>query len=449
MSTHPDGRQHIVIAGGGFGGFHTAETLGELLGGSKARITVVNDGNFLLYTPFMAGVAGGALEPRHIVVPLREALPRCDVQVLRVEGADPEHSRLRVRTGTGRVEDLAYDQLIVALGSVTRALPVPGLLEYGMGFKTLAEAVALRDRLLRTLELAETLDDPAEREPYLTFVFVGGGYAGLGGMAELQDFARDITRLYPRCREQGLRFVLVESRERIVQEIPERLGRFALQQLQSRGIEVLSGTRVVEVRADAVVLSTGETLRTSMVVWTAGVTPTPVVARLGLPLDEGGRIRVDAHMRVLGAPNVWALGDAAAVPDPARPGQVCPPTRQHAMRQAWCLGRNVAAELGVGSARPFSYRTRGVFVDLGRFKAVALFFGLRLRGLPAWLLTRFYHLKRVPGWGRRVQLVTDWATDRVFSRDASELGEVGHPIDRPRSARIEGVADGRFDAQVR
>lgn len=449
MSTHPDGRQHIVIAGGGFGGFHTAETLGELLDGSKARITVVNDGNFLLYTPFMAGVAGGALEPRHIVVPLREALPRCDVQVLRVEGADPEHSRLRVRTGTGRVEDLAYDQLIVALGSVTRALPVPGLLEHGMGFKTLAEAVALRDRLLRTLEVAETLDDPAEREPYLTFVFVGGGYAGLGGMAELQDFARDITRLYPRCREQGLRFVLVESRERIVQEIPERLGRFALQQLQSRGIEVLSGTRVIEVRADAVVLSTGETLRTSMVVWTAGVTPTPVVARLGLPLDEGGRIRVDAHMRVLGAPNVWALGDAAAVPDPARPGQVCPPTRQHAMRQAWCLGRNVAAELGVGSARPFSYRTRGVFVDLGRFKAVALFFGLRLRGLPAWLLTRFYHLKRVPGWGRRVQLITDWATDRVFPRDASELGEVGHPIDRPRSARTEGVADGRFDAQVR
>lgn len=178
--------------------------------------------------------------------------------------------------------------------------------------------MALRDRLLRTLELAETLEDPAHRAPYLTFVFVGGGYAGLGGMAELQDFAQDITRLYPRCREQGLRFVLVEARERIIAEIPQRLGAFALKELQGRGIEVRSNTRVTEVRADAVVLSTGETLPTRMVVWTAGVKPSPVVERLGLPLDQAGRIRVDGHLRVVGSPNVWAVGDAAAVPDPSR-----------------------------------------------------------------------------------------------------------------------------------
>ncbi len=436
---------HVVIAGGGFGGFHAAQTLERILPAGHARVTLVNDENFLLYTPFMAGVAGGALEPRHIVVPLREALPDTDVRLLRVEGASPERRCLRVRTQTGREEDLHYDQLVVALGSVTRVLPVPGLIEHAVGFKTLAEAVALRDRLLRTLELAETLEDPEERAPYLTFVFVGGGYAGLGGLAELQDFARDITRLYPRCREQGLRFVLVESRERIMAEVPERLAAFALRQLAGRGIEVLSATTVTAVHADRVSLSTGASIATRTVVWTAGVAPSPVVASLGLPLDPTGRLRVDAHMRVEGVPNVWALGDAAAVPDPARPGSTCPPTRQHAMRQGWRVGANVAAAVGVGTAAPFTYETRGVFVDLGRQKAVALFMGLRLRGLPAWLLTRFYHLKRVPGWGRRVQLISDWATDRAFARDSSELGQLGHPIDQPAPPALERALSSRFE----
>lgn len=439
---------HIVIAGGGFGGFHVAETLASRLPPGHARVTVVNDGNASLYTPFMAGVAGGALEPRHIMVPLRESLPGTEVRVVRVEGAEPEAHRLIVRNPAGRSETLAYDQLVVALGSVTRAVAVPGLLEHGMGFKTLAEAVALRDRLLRTLELAETLEDPAERAPYLTFMFVGGGYAGLGGMAELQDFAQDIVRLYPRCRAQGLRFVLVESRDRVLAEIPESLANFALRELTARGIEIRSGMRVTAITAQDAELSTGERIPTRMVVWTAGVRPSPAVAELGLPLDDFGRIRVDDHMRVEGCPDVWALGDAAAVPDPSRPGLPCPPTRQHAMRQAWCLGENVAAAVGVGGLRPFTYRTRGVFVDLGRSRAVALFLGVRLRGLPAWLLTRFYHVKRFPGRGRKVQLLTDWAADRVFARDSSELGQVGHPIDRsgpPDAGRADAI---RFEPEA-
>ncbi|GAC1316649.1 MAG: NAD(P)/FAD-dependent oxidoreductase [Thermoleophilaceae bacterium] len=422
----------VVIAGGGFGGFHVAQTLERLLPASRSsHVTLVNDENYSLYTPFMAGVAGGALEPRHIVIPLREALPRTDVRVVRVEGGDPSRNALIVRNQAGKREDLIYDQLVVALGSVTRTAPVPGLVEHAMGFKTLAEAVAVRDRLLRTLEMAETLEDSHERAAYLTFVWVGGGYAGLGGLAEVQEFARDITRLYPRCRAQGLRFVLVEARERIMGEVPDELAEFALGELRERGIEIRSATTVTELAEDRVTLSTGESIATRMVVWTAGVMPAPVVADLGLPRDPTGRLRVDSHMRVDGHSNVWALGDAAAVPDPTKADGACPPTRQHAMRQAWVAGVNVAAALGVGSARPFTYKTRGVFVDLGRLKAVALFMGLRLSGRSAWLLTRWYHLKRVPGWGRRFQLATDWANDRMFARDVSQLGQPSHRLDRP------------------
>ena len=421
----------IVIAGGGFGGFHAARTLEQRLGPSHARLTLVNDENFLLYTPFMGSVAGGALEARHIAMPLREALPATDVRVVRVESADPDRHILRVRNQVGKEEDLSYDRLVVALGSVTRVLPVPGLVEYAVGFKTLSEAVSLRDRVLRTLEMAETLEDDTERAEWLTFVFVGGGYAGLGGLAEVQDFALDVVRLYPRCRAQGLRFVLVESQDHIMGEVPERLGAFALREIRGRGTELRLSTRVTAVGPDHVVLSTGETVPTRLVVWTAGVKPAPAVERLGLPLDETGRIRVDAQMRVEGVEDVWALGDAAAVPDPANSGKPCPPTRQHAMRQGWRVGANVAASVGQGQAEPFTYRTRGVFVDLGRFRAVALFMGVRLRGRPAWLLTRWFHLKWVTGWGRRVQLITDWMTDRAFHRDVSELGQQGHRIGEP------------------
>ena len=421
--------EHIVIAGGGFGGYHLARTLERNLRPGRARVTLVNDANFLLYTPFLGAVAGGALEPRHVVFPLREELPRTDLRVLHIEGGTPETNSIRVRNRAGRSESLSYDRLVVALGSVTRPVPVPGLVEHGTGFKTLAEAEGLRDRLLRTLETAETLEDPEERASYLTFVVVGGGYAGLGAVSQLQDFARDLMRLYPRCRGQGMRWLLVESLDHLMPDMPAHLGAFVTGELRARGIDVRTSTRVVKIEEDAVTLSTGERVASRLAVWAAGVTPAPVVAKLGLPLDPGGRIRVDDHLRVEGTENVWAVGDAAGVPDPARPGEYCPPTRQHAMRQAWRLGENIAAELGHGEIRPFDYRTRGAFVDLGRSQAVAVFFRLKLKGLPAWLLARWYHMKHVPGHGRRLQLLSDWMIDRRFARDASELGKSAPRID--------------------
>jgi NADH dehydrogenase len=419
----------VVIAGGGFGGFYAARTLERILPPQSTRITLVNDVNFMLYTPLLPGAAGGTLEPRHVVVPLREQLHRTDLRLGTVVGADPDRNCLRVESAEGHVEELGYDHLIVALGSISRTFPIPGLAEHAIGFKTLPEAIALRNRLLRCFEAAETLEDPDERAAYLTFVFVGAGYAGVEGLAELQDFAADVIELYPRCRVQGTRFVLVEAKDRIMQEIPGPLADFATNELRGRGIEIRTSTTLQEVTETTARLSDGDVLPTRTVAWTAGVKPHPVVARLGLPLSDGGRIAVDSYLQVKGRPNVWAVGDAAAVPDRAQKYRgPTPPTAQHAMRQGRTAARNVAHSLGTcRRRRKFTYKTLGVFVDMGRNQAVAQTLGIRWRGSIAWWLARSYHLALMPGWKRRARLVADWTVGLFFGRDASELGQLGHP----------------------
>jgi NADH dehydrogenase len=418
---------HVVIAGGGFGGFYAARTLERMLPSQAARITLVNDVNFMLYTPLLPGAAAGTLEPRHVVVPLREELKRTHLRLGTVVGATPDRHAIQVRTLKGTVEDLGYDQLIVALGSVSRTLPIPGLAEHGIGFKSLPEAIQLRNHVLRTLEVAETLEDPAERRKWLTYVFVGAGYAGLEGLAELQDFAADVIDLYPRCRTQGMRWMLVEARDRVMPEIPADLADFATRELRGRGIAIRTSTTLEAVTADTATLSGGEKIPTCTVVWTAGVKPHPVVARLGLPLTDGGRISVDRTLRVDGHEEIWALGDAAAVPDPAKKGQApTPPTAQHAIRQGKLAGANVAAAIGNGRIRPFRFKTKGVFVDMGQGQAVATTLGIKWRGLPAWWLARSYHLAMLPGTKRKWRLLIDWNIQLLFGRDGSELGGLGH-----------------------
>ena len=436
---------HVVIAGGGFGGFYAARTLEKVLPAQAARITLVNDVNFMLYTPLLPGAAAGTLEPRHVVVPLREELRRTDLRLGRVCSADPEQSRLVIRTIEGHEEQLSYDQLIVALGSVSRSLPVPGLAEYARGFKTLPDAVELRNHVLQTLESAETVEDPAVRQAWLTYVFVGAGYAGLEGLAELQDFAADVIELYPRCRTQGMRWILVEAQERVMPEVQPSLAEFATRELRGRGIEIRTSTTLEEVTETTARLSDGEVVPTRTVAWTAGVRPHPVIAHLGLPLDRGGRIRTDRTMRVEGSANVWAIGDAAAVPDPAHLDRSSPPTAQHAIRQGRRVARNVAASIGTGKVKPFRYRTLGVFVDMGRGEAVASTIGIKWRGAPAWWLARTYHLAMMPGVKRKLRLLVDWNVGLLFGRDASELGGLGHP---PRLGE-ESVGGTGADARER
>jgi NADH:quinone reductase (non-electrogenic) len=434
----------IVIAGGGFGGYYAARTLEKVLPPHSARVTLVSDVNFLLFTPLLPGAAAGTLEPRHVVVPLREQLTTTDLWLGRVSGAAPARNALVVDSLDGRRHELRYDQLIVALGSTSRTLPIPGLTEHAQGFKTLAEAIALRNRVISLLEIAETVPDAETRAEFLTFVFVGAGYAGLEGLAELQDFMSDVIDLYPRCRVQGMRWILVEARERVMPEVAPGLAAFAERELRGRGIEIRTGTTVEEVAERWVRLKGGEVVPTRTVAWTAGVKPNPVVARLGLPLGAGGRIDVDRTMRVRDHRNVWAIGDAAAVPDPARKGQPCPPTAQHAIRQGRRVARNVAAELGAGGrVKPFTYRTLGVFVDMGRHQAVASTMGIRWRGFPAWFLARTYHLANMPGTKRKLRLMLDWTVALLFrSRDTSELGQLGHPpeLDEHQAAPLRDRA---------
>jgi NADH:quinone reductase (non-electrogenic) len=432
-----------VIAGGGFGGFYAARALERQLAAQSARVTLVNDANFLLYTPLLPGAAGATLDPRHVVVPLRSQLRRTDLVIGQVTGAKPAARTLGVRRIDGEQLELGYDQLIVALGSVSRTLPIPGLAEHAIGLKSLSDATALRNQVLSCLDIAESLEDPVRRSEYLGFVFVGAGYAGVEGLAELQDFAAQAIELYPRCRVQGMRWVLVEAKGRIMQEVPQSLSEFAERELRGRGIEVRTDSTLREVSARQATLSDGEAISARTVVWTAGVKPSPAVGKLGLPLDREGRVLVDPMMRVAassgvegalasalgpaGRGQVWAIGDCAAVPDAFRSGQPCPPTAQHAIRQGRLVARNVAATLQGDTVRPFRYRTKGVVAELGRNKAVAITLGLRWRGLPAWFIARTYHLLLMPGLGRRLRLLADWNVALLFGRDASSPGRLGSP----------------------
>jgi NADH dehydrogenase len=430
----------VLIAGGGFGGFYAARALERLLPAQSARVTLVNEVNFLLYTPLLPGAAGATLDPRHVVVPLRAELRRTELVVGRVTGADRERRTVQVTRVDGEPIELDYDHLIVALGSVSRTLPIPGLAEHAIGLKSLSDATGLRNKVLTCLDIAESVHDAALRTEYLGFVFVGAGYAGVEGLSELQDFAAQAIELYPRCRAHGMRWVLVEAGPRILQEVPPSLSEFAERELRGRGIEVLTGTTLGAVEASGATLAGGVRVPARTVVWTAGVRPSPAIAALGLPLDDTGRIVVDRTLKVPAAEETgtggggvgsrhagheWAIGDGAAVPVSRSGAGTCPPTAQHAIRQGRRVAGNVAATLAGGSPRPFRYRTRGMVAELGHNKAVAMTFGVRWRGFPAWLIARTYHLLLVPGMGRRLRLLIDWNVALLFGRDASAPGRLG------------------------
>jgi len=417
----------IVIAGGGFGGMSAARELERLLPAQSARLILVNDVNFMLYTPFLPEAAAGTLEPRHVVTPLRDILRRTNLRLGAVCGHDPGARTVQVRTHEGETEELRYDQLLLALGSVSRLLPVPGLDEHAIGFKSLADAIWLRNHVIETLEQANATEDPARRDELLTYVFVGGGYAGLEALAELQDFAADAMDEYPRARLHGMRWILVEAADRVLPETDPDLADWALRELRGRGIDIRLGTRLEEVTAASASLSTGEVMPTRTVVWTTGVAPHPSLRGLSVPLDDAGRVPADPFLRVEGMDSVWAIGDCAAVPDPARPGQACPPTAQHAVRQGPVAANNIAAELGLGSPKPFTYKAKAAFVNLGRYKAVGKLGEQRFRGFPAWWLARTYHMSQIPGAVRKLRAVVDWTVGLPFRRDISEVGSIGHP----------------------
>ncbi len=412
--TAREARGGTLILGGGFAGAWVARLLG------KRGATIVSPDNFMLYASMLPEAASGTLEPRHVVVPLRQMAPHAELLLGRVVALDTGAKRARVETEETTL-DVGYRDVVVALGSIPRALPIPGLAEHALGFKSLADAIYLRNHMLRRLEAADVADGEA-RARELTFVFVGAGYAGVEALAELADLVRDAIRWYPRLRDAPQRWVLVDAAPTILPEIPSRLGTYAARELSRRGIEIEVETTLERAEEHAVVLSGGTRIPTSTFVWTAGQRANPLVEELGFPVDERGRVRVDETLHVEGVEGAWALGDCASVPNLDTPDHPDPPTSQHALRQARRLAKNLA-----GEPRPYRYRMLGQVATLGRYKGIADVLGLRLTGFPAWFVTRTYHLYQLPLLGRKLRVVMDWTTSLFFRRDIAELGTFPSP----------------------
>jgi NADH dehydrogenase len=410
-----EARDGTLVLGGGFAGAYVARLLG------KQGSTIVSRENFMLYTPILPEAASGTLEPRHVVVPLRMMCRHSDLLLGKVQELDTSARTVHVDSEVGAFE-VHYDRLVIALGAVARTLPIPGLAAHGLGFKSLADAIYLRNHVLRQLELADSALTAGDAKRHLSFVFVGAGYAGVEALAELSDLLHDTVRFYPRLKDVRQRWVLVDAAPKILPEIPRRLGEYAARELWKRGVDIRVSTTLESVEEHAVTLSDGSRLETETLVWTAGVRANPMLGRLGLPLDERGRVVVDPLLEVEGLENVWALGDCAAVPNQATPGHFDPPTCQHALRQARRLAKNLK-----GDPRPYKYRMLGQVATLGRHKGIAEVLSLRLRGFLGWFVTRTYHLYQLPLLTRKLRVVVDWTVALFFRRDIAELGMLGHP----------------------
>lgn len=410
-----EARGGTLVVGGGFAGGYVARCLG------KRGATIVSPENSMLYTPLLPEAASGTLEPRHVVVPLRMMCPHAELVLGRATSIDLERSRVQIETIEGLV-NLGYHDVVIALGAVSRALPIPGLADHGLGFKSLADAIHLRNHVLRRLEAADAAPNETHRLRELTFIFVGAGYAGVEALAELSDLVRDALKYYPNLQFVPQRWVLVDAAPKILPEIPRRLGDYAAEKLARRGVEIHVDTTLEAVEADAAHLSSGERILTHTLVWTAGVRAHPLLAEFGLPLDERGRVIVDETLAVEGHERVWALGDGARVPNLATPGQFDPPTCQHALRQARRLAKNLQ-----GERKPYRYRMLGQVATLGRYKGIADVVGLRLTGFLGWFVTRTYHLYQLPLLSRKLRVIADWTTSLFFRRDIAELSMLGHP----------------------
>ncbi|MEU8195057.1 NAD(P)/FAD-dependent oxidoreductase [Microbispora amethystogenes] len=417
----------ILIVGGGYVGMYTALRLQRKLRRGEALVTVADLDSYMTYQPFLPEAAAGNIEARHVVVPLRRVLNRCQILSGRITQVRLADRKAEFEPHEGPALTIAYDYLVMAPGSISRLLPVPGLADNGIGFKTIEEAIALRNHVLGRLDVAASTPDPEVRRRALTFVFVGGGYAGVEALAELEDMAADACKYFDGLSRADMRWVLVEATNRILPEVGPDMGRWTAQQLRERGIEVRMGTMLKSAEGRHIVLSDGDEFDTDTLVWTAGVKPHPLVRAGDLPIDEKGRVRVDAGMRMHGTDFAFAAGDCAAVPDLTRPGEFCPPNAQHAVRQARTLADNVLATLRGQPRRPYRHKYAGSVASLGLYKGVAQIYGRELRGFPAWFMHRTYHLTRMPTFNKKTRILMDWTLGLFFPREIVSLGAIEEP----------------------
>lgn len=412
------GMTKILILGGGFGGLYTALELEKIFGKDpEVEITLVNRENFFLFTPMLHEVAASDLDITAIVNPIRKMLRRTKFFNGEVISVDLAGKQVEVTHGieTDHGHWIAYDHLVLAMGSVTNFYGIPGLAERALTMKSLADAVALRTRLIEHLEEADFECCPALRQPLLTFVVAGGGFAGVETIAAINDFLHAALPCYAHLREEMLRVVLVEFTPAILPELGQELGDYARKKLAQRGIEFNLNTKVMGMSARGVELSSGETIPSRTLIWTAGTAPSPLLDSLSCAKDRG-RIVVNEFLEVPAYPGVWALGDCASIPDKTT-GQPYPPTAQHALRQGKILGQNIASAIQGGVKTPFEFKIIGQLAAIGRRTGVAKIFGFKFSGFIAWWLWRTIYLSKLPRLEKKLRVTLDWTLDLVFSKD--------------------------------
>lgn len=435
-------RPRIVIVGAGFAGFTAAREISKLSGGS-ADIVLINPTDYFLYLPLLPEVSAGILEPRRVSVSLAGALPAVKVILGAATAFDLDARTVGYKDPDGAEKKVTYDRLVFAAGSVNKLLPVPGVTEYAHGFRGISEALYLRDHMTRQIEMADTSDDEAERQARCTFVVVGAGYTGTEVAAQGVLYTEALTR-HRRNLAGKPRWLLIDTADRVLPQLDERLAKTADHTLRGRGIDVMLKTSVKEATADGVRLSDGQFVATRSLIWCVGVRPDPLIEQLGLKTEQG-RLVVDEFLTVPGHPDVYACGDAAAVPDLTRPGEITGMTAQHATRQGTTVAKNIAASYGQGRRRAYKHHDLGFVVDLGGLDSAANPLGIPLSGVAAKAVTRGYHLLSMPG--NRVRVAADWLLDAVLPRQGVQLGLVAGDAVPLDSAFPEAMPDTGITAE--
>ena len=415
----PGKKIRIVIAGGGFAGLYAAKQLdGTLAQRTDVEVTLISRENFILFTPMLHEVAAGDLSPSDIVNPLRRILRRVKVVQAEIHAIDVTKKKVRCLGGLRDVElEFEFDHLLLALGAETNFFGIPGVRDWAVTMKNLADAALLRNRMVALLEDASFGNDEASQRELLTFVTAGGGFSGAETTGAINDFLRETARFYPTIKEEMIRIVLVHAGEHLLPELGEELGRYAEQKLRKRGVQVINGALVTSYDGSVVELSNGTSIPAATLIWTAGAKPSPVIE--GLPCEKlRGRLLVDECLAVTGVPGLWAVGDCAAVPDGA--GGFYPPTAQHGMREAVAAAKNIAHAVLREPLKPFHYKTIGMLASIGHHSGVAMLFGVKFSGFIAWWMWRSVYLAKLPRLAKKIRVMLDWTLDLFFGRDIEQ-----------------------------
>ncbi len=424
--------KRILVVGAGHVGLYAALRLSKKLSSREAEVMVVDPQPHMTYQPFLPEAAAGNISPRHSVVPLRRELRRCKMVAGTVTRIEHDRKVATVQPISGPAREITYDHVIVAPGSVSRTLPIPGLHEQGIGFKTIGEAIYLRNHVLDRLDVAAATPDPDVRRSALTFTFVGGGYAGIEALAEMEDMARDALRYYPELKQDEVRWVLVEATQRVLPEVDRDMGAYTVQQLLKRNMDIRLDTRLESCVDGVVKLSDGDSFRSDTIVWTAGVKPSPMLDSTDFPRDDRRRITCLPTLQVVDGDQVlegaWSAGDCAAVPDLTKePGNFCSPSAQHAVRQAARMADNITAVIRGREPVNYKHKHVGSVASLGLHKGVAQVYGIKMTGWPAWVMHRTYHMSRIPSFNRKVRVVVDWSLAFFLKREVVALGQLHDP----------------------